>query len=72
MEIAEVLYAPMTGVHLAEWMVVYTTLAVLVETIAKSSPHARHGFGLKFAADAKYMRWRVGSFETGAGSWRKD
>jgi hypothetical protein len=29
--------------------VVYTTLAVLVETIAESRPLARHGFGLKFA-----------------------
>jgi hypothetical protein len=28
-------------------MVVYTTLAVLVETIAESRPLARHGFGLK-------------------------
>jgi hypothetical protein len=28
-------------------MVVYTTLAALVETIAESRPLARHGFGLK-------------------------
>jgi len=31
------------------WMVVYTTLAVLVETITESGPLARHDFGLKAA-----------------------
>jgi hypothetical protein len=41
-------------VHLTEWMVVYTTLAVLVETVAGKADSCR-GFGLKFAASVKYM-----------------
>jgi hypothetical protein len=49
MEIAEDPVGAADACHLAEWMVVYTTLAVLVETIAESRPLARHGFGLKFA-----------------------
>jgi hypothetical protein len=38
----------------------------------KTQADARHGFGLKFAAGAKYILWRVENIALAREVWRKD